>query len=108
MSEVMKKNCWEFKKCGREVGGMKARELGVCPSATAVKFNGVHGGTHGGRACWVVAGTYCKGETQGSFADKHHECFKCDFYAYVKSHEKAQFILTAKLLQLGDQSSVRR
>jgi len=24
-------NCWEFKKCGREPGGEKASELGICP-----------------------------------------------------------------------------
>ncbi len=95
----MKKNCWEFKNCGREVGGAKVHELGVCPTATAKKYHGVHGGKHGGRACWVVAGTYCKGKIQGTFAHKHTECFKCDFYDYVKKHEKAQFQLTAVLLQ---------
>lgn len=94
----MKKNCWEFKKCGRESGGAKVNELGICPSATAKKYHGVHGGTHGGRACWVVAGTYCNGKTQGTFAHKHIECFKCDFYEYVKKAEKGQFILTASLL----------
>ncbi len=25
-------NCWEFRKCGREEGGAKASELGVCPA----------------------------------------------------------------------------
>lgn len=28
----MKLNCWEFKKCGREPGGLKARERGACPA----------------------------------------------------------------------------
>ena len=81
------------------MGGSKARELGVCPSATEKKYHGVHGGTHGGRVCWVVAGTYCKGKVQGTFADKHTECFKCDFYTLVKQQEKGQFVLTASLLQ---------
>ena len=96
----MKKNCWEFHKCERQIGGSKVQELGVCPTATAKKYHGVHGGTHAGRACWIVAGTYCKGKTQGTFADKHAECFQCDFYKHVKETEKAKFILTANLLQL--------
>jgi hypothetical protein len=25
-------NWWEFKKCGREVGGSKVKELGFCPA----------------------------------------------------------------------------
>jgi len=25
-------NCWEFKKCGREKGGAKAKELGLWPA----------------------------------------------------------------------------
>ncbi|MGE5174112.1 MAG: two-CW domain-containing protein, partial [Betaproteobacteria bacterium] len=28
-----KLNCWEHKKCGRQPGGHKVAELGVCPSA---------------------------------------------------------------------------
>jgi hypothetical protein len=81
------------------MGGAKVHEFGVCATATEKKYHGVHGGKHAGRACWVVAGTYCKGKVQGTFADKHTECFKCDFYEYVKKHEKTQFVLTANLLQ---------
>jgi len=25
-------NCWEFMKCGREKGGAKATDLGICPA----------------------------------------------------------------------------
>ena len=28
-------NCWEVKQCGRQPGGPKAGEFGVCPAATA-------------------------------------------------------------------------
>lgn len=62
-------NCWEFKKCGREKGGAKASELGVCPAYPD------HGQT-----CARIAGTFCGGEVQGSFATKLHNCMKCDFY----------------------------
>lgn len=63
-------NCWEFKKCGREKGGVKSNELGVCPAYTR----------GAGQACWLVAGTFCGGKVQGTFAEKEHSCMQCDFY----------------------------
>ena len=71
-------NCWEFKKCGREKGGSKATDLGICPAYP----------THG-QHCARVAGTLCGGEVQGSFAMKVSNCMKCDFYKsshYDKSY----------------------
>ncbi len=62
-------NCWEFKKCGREEGGAKAAELGVCPAYP----------DHG-RDCAYLTGTLCGGEVQGSFAKKQANCMKCDFF----------------------------
>lgn len=62
-------NCWEFKKCGREAGGPKAAELGVCPAYP----------DHG-RRCAEVTGTLCGGKVQGTFAHKLGNCLKCDFY----------------------------
>jgi len=49
-----KVNCWEWKKCGRQKGGAKAAELGVCPAASAERVNGANCGLNGGRACWVT------------------------------------------------------
>ena len=94
----MKKNCWEYKKCGREPGGEKVRELGICPAATEKRLDGIHGGKNAGRCCWVVAGTLCKGEVQGSFAKKFRNCQVCDFYELVKQEEGVKFILSANLL----------
>ena len=62
-------NCWEFKKCGREAGGARARELGVCPAYP-----------NHGRCCARIAGTLCGGKVQGSFAMKVATCMKCEFY----------------------------
>ena len=64
---MAKKNCWEFKQCGRQVGGAKAAQLGVCPAATETRLDRMHHGVNGGRACWAVAGTLC-GVVQGTFA----------------------------------------
>lgn len=93
-----KKNCWEAKKCGREKGGAKAHELGICPVTIAVKLDGVHGGKNAGRACWVVAGSLCKGELQGTFAKKFENCEKCDFYLQVREEEYPRFVFSSVLL----------
>jgi hypothetical protein len=86
--KTMKKNCWEIKQCGREYGGKNVGTLGVCPAAVEVRVNGIHNGKNGGRCCWVVAGTFCGGEVQGSFADKFDNCTECEFYALVTQEER--------------------
>jgi hypothetical protein len=63
-------NCWQFKKCGREAGGRQSPELGVCTAYIR----------DAGQACWMVAGTFCRGEVQGVFAEKLASCERCDFY----------------------------
>jgi len=80
-------NCWEFKKCGRESGGKQAPELGVCPAAVEIRCNGTNGGINAGRACWLVAGTLCGSEVQGSFARKLTTCMECSFYKKVREDE---------------------
>lgn len=102
---MMKLNCWEYKKCGREPGGAKVNELGVCSAATDRRLDGVHGGQASGRACWVISGTYCKGEVQGEFAKKFGECLKCDFYQLVKSEEFPSFKLAPTLLKSLEENS---
>ena len=62
-------NCWEYKKCGREKGGLKAKTLGVC---SAYPYDGNN--------CARVAGTLCGGVVQGTFATKLANCIKCDFF----------------------------
>ena len=62
-------NCWEFKKCGCEKGGVNEKRLGLCPAYPD------HG--HG---CARIEGTLCGGELQGSFSTKLLNCVKCDYY----------------------------
>jgi len=62
-------NCWEYKRCGREAGGLRAAELGVCPAFPL-----------GGTTCATVAGTLCGGMVQGTFAQKLGTCLSCEFY----------------------------
>ncbi len=94
----MKKNCWEFKQCGREPGGSNVKELGMCPASTEPRLDGVHEGYCAGRSCWVVAGTLCGGEIQGSFAKKYGDCEKCEFYNSVRKEEGLKFKLSSMLL----------
>jgi hypothetical protein len=62
-------NCWEFMKCGREFGGLKAYEFGVCQAYP-----------NDGKQCAKIAGTVCGGKVQGTFAMKIFDCVTCDFY----------------------------
>lgn len=82
-----RQNCWEIKKCGREPGGAKAHELGVCPATTDTSSDGLNGGKNGGRICWAVTGTFCDGEMQGSFAQKEVTCTSCDVYKRIREEE---------------------
>ena len=95
---MSKLNCWEFKKCGRQTGGVKSAELGVCQAATECRTNGVNEGRNGGRACWAIAGTLCGGQVQGSYVAKLGNCLNCEFYQLVSKeqgtkHETAKAIL---------------
>ena len=80
-------NCWEVMMCGREMGGKNADEYGVCPAAADESFDAINSGKCGGRICWAVAGTFCGGCVQGSFAEKRCSCLNCDFYQMVQEEE---------------------
>ena len=82
-----KLNCWEFKKCGRQPGGHKEKELGTCPVTVHGALDGAHEGIKGGRACWVIAGSLCGGKIQGTYAQKLNNCWRCEFMNLVKKEE---------------------
>jgi predicted Ser/Thr protein kinase len=74
-------------KCGREPGGEKAEELGVCPAVEDTSFDAINRGKNAGRFCWAVAGTFCGGKAQGSFAEKRESCLSCSFFNKVRAEE---------------------
>ena len=78
-------NCWEFKKCGREKGGVNEKELGSCPAYP-----------DNGKMCARVAGTFCGGRVQGTFATKLGNCMNCDFYL-SPYYDKSNLINTRRL-----------
>lgn len=84
---MQKANCWELKKCGREPGGVKSAELGVCVAAEDTAVNGINSGRNGGRICWAVTGTLCGGKVQGSFAEKRLSCMSCEVFGQIKEEE---------------------
>ena len=80
-------NCWEFKRCGQE----KENRTGICPAAIETRANNVNKGLNGGRVCWAVAGTYCDGKVQGTYAQKLLSCLLCDFRQKVREEEEHKF-----------------
>jgi two-component system NtrC family sensor kinase len=69
--DSMQTKCWEYMHCGRD----KDSAL-KCPAYPNF-----------GRTCWAVAGTFCEGKAQGTFAQKYEDCKKCEFYRKVKDKE---------------------
>jgi len=60
--EVQRANsvkCWESKQCGKQ----------DCPA-----FG------HPDHRCWMISGTFCRNEIQGSYHEKMEACRKCDVY----------------------------
>ena len=82
-----KLNCWEINKCGRELGGDKVQDMGICPACAETSCSGINNGKNAGRICWAVAGTFCGGKVQGDFAQKAVSCMGCAVFKQVKKEE---------------------
>lgn len=63
MAKANHKNCWEHLKCPED------RKV-QCPAYTKQR----------GGDCWKVEKTLCRGELQGTMAQKIGSCRKCDYY----------------------------
>ena len=96
---MFRKNCWEHKNCGRQPGGEKTGELGVCTVSTQTEAHNINNGINGGRACWAIEGTLCGGEVQGTFAQKMSNCMECDFYNLVRQEEGANYKASKEIIQ---------
>ncbi len=87
----MRKNCWLARECGREPGGNRTHELGVCPAAEPGDFEGFNKGVNAGRYCWMIEGTLCHDQIQGNWATKIRKCIDCDFFIEVREQEGDSF-----------------
>ena len=63
--------CWEFFNCT----SAKERRCPVYPAH--------------GRMCWLIAGTMCRGQVQGEYAQKIQDCRKCEFYKTVLAEARS-------------------
>lgn len=94
-----KLNCWEYMSCGRQPGGNKADELGICPVTVDARANRINDGINGGRACWAITGTLCGGEKQGNYTQKLRSCLQCNFFSEVRKQQGAQFVNSREILK---------
>ena len=85
-------NCWEFKKCGQCQDSASLDGDTNCPVPGSVDQNGTNRGKNAGRYCWRVAGTFCGGEVQGTYAKKLQTCIECDFFNKVQEEEGPGFM----------------
>jgi len=83
-----KLNCWQFKNCGREKGGLLASVVGECPVSSAFRLDGLNGGIAGGRACWLVDKLSCPCSLAGGHSLS--SCHNCDFYRRVLFEEDSK------------------
>lgn len=106
MNPGRKLSCWEFMQCGREPGGKRVAEHGVCPAPVEVGGNGINGGMNGGRCCWAIAGTLCFGEAHGTSAKKLQDCMDCGFF-WLVADEETDFISSISGLRkaIGDSTT---
>jgi len=101
-------NCWEHKRCGREPGGPRAAERGICPAATDSTFDGINGGKNAGRFCWAVTGTLCDDQIQGDLEKKLGDCQRCSVFRRVKYEEGGHFQLLKPGMKVTDIGEVHR
>ncbi len=96
----MTMQCWEFWNCGREPGGARAGELGVCPASNERSAAGINRGLNGGRICWSIAGTFCRNGVRGTNARGIRSCSDCDFYRLVVREEGPRFVVLLTRVQV--------
>ena len=80
---LKKINCWEFMKCNKGPGKAKDKNCKACPVILNSSLNGFNEGIKSGRACWLVAGTFCNGKVSGAYAEKIESCRNCEFYKEI-------------------------
>lgn len=97
---MRKLNCWQFMDCRRETGGRNVDASSPCPASVGIQYNGVNGGDFAGRFCWFLAGTYCNGEIQGTFASKIGDCLKCPFFLDVEKQEGQNLVFIKEDIDL--------
>ncbi|MEI6055883.1 MAG: hypothetical protein WCR55_07470 [Lentisphaerota bacterium] len=95
-------NCWEYRKCGRELGGNHTAKKGVCPVAAFKQANGLWGGINGGRVCCRISKALDLDNDESrrlSLLDKAidknaNRCEGCNFYEILNDESIEEIIPT--------------
>jgi hypothetical protein len=96
----LKKNCWEFKFCRRQIGNERQQGEVTCTTFQKPKLNGIYGGNNGGSACWVVPETPCDSKVQSSSFHILFVCRSCEFYQAVRDKEGLNFNPAHRLVKM--------
>lgn len=105
---MVKMNCWEYFRCGRQPEGKNVHDFGVCPASSDHHANGINFGKNGGRACWAIDGTLCNGAIRKSFAKKIPNCIHCPFYILVSGQEGVHFVSALEVREIISSKKVAR
>lgn len=79
-------NCWEFRNCGMEPGGIFAEIYGPCPVPRMMKHDGVNGGRGAGRNCWTIMNSTTQ-KSPNIYRNNRLSCYHCPFFKRVQSEE---------------------
>jgi hypothetical protein len=96
---MKKVNCWEATNCGRQAGGSKIDDLGICPASEETAVNGMNNGINGGRVCWALTGTLCGGKVQYFETQKWSDCRRCTFFWKVHWEEGAGYSSVGDIME---------
>jgi hypothetical protein len=99
-AQSTKINCWDFKRCNRNMENKRVKELISCPVFTETRLNGINGGKNGGRSCWLIPGTLCGRRIQRSLISKSLTCKLCDFKSFVLREENSNCVVSDKFLNM--------
>jgi hypothetical protein len=97
---MLKKNCWEFKKCGREPGGANVAASGVCPAANEAAIAETNSGKNGCRACWAINGKFSRELVPGSPPNRLGDCLQCDFLKQNENEDGLYDIIIREVISL--------
>jgi hypothetical protein len=79
--------------CGREAGGRKAGELGICPVSLRSQPEGVSRAAGRGQPCWAFPGNACDHRSDGQPGQDSLACRQCERMQQVCDREGRYFAL---------------
>ena len=91
--------CCEFMTCGRELAGVRAKEVRLCSTSSKTMFDGTEGSGDAGLACRVAAGAVCDGRSQGPCIGEMSDCTSYALYEYVCHLERQRLENSSNLLR---------